>query len=319
MQSSILWSTGIGDGLAPYTDAQLFAWLLRTLARSITTEGVHAGYTNELAVTGAVSPVSINTGAALVYGIPYENTAAVTVAVPTPGVGTTGHRVVLRASWAAQTVRVALVSSADGVATIPAVTQTPGVTYEITLATLTITTGGVITVTDARSYLHYTTRVSTAMLDDLAVSTAQLAALGVTTAKLALDSVDDTIVGNRVPALTRREGGSATDWSVGGTTDYTPGAVRMQAGAIDMTIGIGNYGVAATITYPVAFSQPPLILATARDLNTGLAGLPSATAAIIVDGASPNAQALITASRPVNQSTAATWLVGVNWVAIGQE
>lgn len=163
-------TNGTGDGASQYTDAELFAWLRRTFLRNVATEGVHAGSANELAVSGATSPLSVNTGAAIVDGIPYENTDAVSVTVPTPTVGTTGHRVVLRANWAAQTVRVALVSSTDGVAAIPAVTQTPGTTYEITLATLTITTLGAITVTDARSYLHYTTRVNTVMIDDDAVT-----------------------------------------------------------------------------------------------------------------------------------------------------
>jgi hypothetical protein len=174
-QSSLFWPTnGVGDGASQYTDAQLFAWLRRTFLGATATEGVHAGYVNELAVSGAASPLSIATGAALVDGIPYENTAVVSLAVPTPVVGTTGHRVVLKANWAAQTVRVALVSSADGNAAIPAVTQTPGTTYEISLATLTITTGGVITVTDARAYCHYGTRVSTAMIDADAVTPAKI-------------------------------------------------------------------------------------------------------------------------------------------------
>lgn len=152
-QSSIFWPTnGVGDGASQYTDAQLQAWLRRTFLRDLTTEGIESGFANELAVSGASSPVSIATGAALVYGIPYENTAVVSQAIATPSVGTTGHRIVLRASWAAQTVRVTDIASADGTAAIPALVQTPGTTYDIPLATLTITTGGVITVTDARVF-----------------------------------------------------------------------------------------------------------------------------------------------------------------------
>lgn len=152
-QSSIFWPTsGVGDGASQYTDAQLFAWLRRTFLRDLTTEGIESGFANELAVSGATSPVSIATGAAIVYGIPYENTAAVTQAIATPSIGTTGHRIVLRASWAAQTVRVVDIASADGTAAIPALVQIAGTTWDIPLATLTITTGGVITVTDARVF-----------------------------------------------------------------------------------------------------------------------------------------------------------------------
>lgn len=126
-------------------------------------------------MTGAVSPIAINTGAALVDGIPYENTTSATLAIGTPAIGTTGHRIVLRANWAAQTVRITDIASADGTAAIPAAVQIAGTTYDITLATLQITTGGVITVTDARSFLHYTTRVNTAMLDDESVTAAKTA------------------------------------------------------------------------------------------------------------------------------------------------
>lgn len=152
-ESSIFWPTsGVGDGASQYTDAQLFAWLRRTFLRDLTQEGVESGFANELAVTGSVSPVAVNTGAAYVYGIPYENTASVTKAITTPSVGTTGHRIVLRASWAAQTVRITDIASADGTAAIPALVQIAGTTWDIPLATFTITTGGAITLTDARVF-----------------------------------------------------------------------------------------------------------------------------------------------------------------------
>jgi hypothetical protein len=96
--------------------------------------------------------------------------------------------------------------------------------------------------------------VVTAAINDLAVTTGKLAALAVTTAKMALDSVDDTIVGNRVPALTRRQGGSATNWSTPGTTTYTPTMLRMQPGAITLD-GSGL----ASVTFPIAFSNVPLV------------------------------------------------------------
>lgn len=321
MQSSLFFPTnGIGDGASQYTDAQLMAWLRRTFLRSITTEGVHAGFANELAVSfSAGSTVNVATGAALVDGIPYENTAVVAVVLAVPSVGTTGHRIVLRANWAAQTVRVFDIASADGVAAIPAVVQTMGTTYDITLATLTITTGSVVTITDARAYCHYPTKVSTVMLDDLAIGTAQLAALGVTPAKIALDAIDDTLVGNRVPALTRRQGGNATNWHIAGTTTYTPTTVRIQVGIVNVVIGIGNYGASATITYPVAFGAAPLLFATAEDLNVGTPGVASATASAGVKAGAETTQMYLTASRPVNQSTAATWSVDVHWFAVGTE
>lgn len=86
-------------------------------------------------------------------GYYYQNTASVNVVVPTPATGTTGHRIVLRATVNSQTVRIALKSSNDGTSSIPGVQQDSQV-WETSLATLTINTSGTITVNDARDYCH---------------------------------------------------------------------------------------------------------------------------------------------------------------------
>ncbi len=287
-EASMFWTTGsTGDGASPYTQAQIFAWLLRTFVNAPATEGILKGYANELAPSGTASPVAIATGAAMVNGIPYENTAAVNVAVPMPVIGKTGHRIVLRASWAAQTVRVVLLSSSDGVAAIPAATQTPGTTYDLTLATLTITTGGVITLTDARGYLHPNIKVATQNVDD--------------------DAIDDTKVGNRVPQLYRRQGGSATNWSTPGTSDYTPGAVRMQCGSTTVTINAGSYSKTQSVNLPVAFSNPPLVLAS-------FTGLLAEEAHITAEGD----VSTLTLQVQRTQTTGAMSFT-VAWLAIGPE
>ena len=375
-EGSIFWTTGgAGDGASAYTQAQVTDWLRRTFLSNAATEGVLAGYANSLAVSGTSSPVSVATGAAVVYGFPYENTSAVSLTVPTPTIGTTGHRVVLRANWTARTVRIALVSSSNGVATPPALTQSAGTTWEVSLATLSITTGGVITVTDTRAYAHFATRLDRSQVDGLgagripfAASTGRLTdsaaltwdtaneRLGVGTASpseplhsvisinggagariantnagssaaafLRLENDQDQtsglyrnsqantgyagvgsmnlvqvaaraigfvtsnvlrlivtaggyvginqpspaaeldVVGNilldssPVPNLSRRQGGSATDWSAPGTSSYTPGTARMQCGTFRFSIASG-----VTVTFPTAFSQPPVVFATPK-------------------------------------------------------
>jgi hypothetical protein len=119
--------------------------------------------------------------------------------------------------------------------------------------------------------------VTTGKLADLAVTSGKLAANAViagkiatggvsATGQLADDIVDDTKAGNRVPQFYRRQGGSATDWDVSGTTTRTPTAVRMQAGAIT-----GGAGSTVVVTFPVAFSAKPLVFATATQLGDGSA------------------------------------------------
>lgn len=172
---SILWTTnGTGDGASPYTQAQVSEWLRKTFLADPATQGILPGVGGEFAVSGTSSPLTVASGFAYVYGFPAWDNSAATVAVPTPVIGTTGHRIVLRADWAAQTVRVVLLSSSDGVATPPAVTQTAGTRWEISLATLTITTGGTITVTDTRQYAHANLMLNGSRLDDNSVGSAKL-------------------------------------------------------------------------------------------------------------------------------------------------
>jgi hypothetical protein len=143
---SMWWTTGaLGDGLNPYTMAQVTKW--RRHERS---DGFFPGYGNELAPTGAAPNVNIDTGAASVYGYDYDNDSAVAVNIPTPIGDTRIDRIVLRASWAAQTIRVTRIAGIEGGAA-PAIVQTPGVTWDEMICQVSITVGGVITVTNERA------------------------------------------------------------------------------------------------------------------------------------------------------------------------
>ena len=282
--------------------------------------------------------------------MPYFNTASVSVTIPTPASSTRVDYIVLRANWTAQTVRITRVAGTEG-AGAPSLTQSAGTTWDIPLATVSITTGGVITVTDARVYLsmvgdlavttaklaadavtnakiaddsidseHYVDgSIDTAHVADGQITTAKLAADSVTNAKIADDQIDsehyvdgsidtahiadgqittvklgadsvtnakvaddpidsehyvdgsiDTAhiaddavtadkVGDRVPQIHRRQGGSSSNWSTWGTTTYTPGAVRVQVGSVEA--GYGTTGD-ESVTFPVAFSNVPLVICT---------------------------------------------------------
>jgi hypothetical protein len=86
-------------------------------------------------------------------------------------------------------------------------------------------------------------------------------------AALANDIVDDTKVGNRVPALSKRQGGSPTHWDTVGTTDYTPSGVRIQVGSIRWTGSAATSGNIA-ITYPTGFSGAPVVIVTRMGSTT---------------------------------------------------
>lgn len=349
MEKSRFWTTnGTGDGPSAKYSMGDFAEVLRRLLTTDqeTTEGVLRGIGSDLAVSGTSSPLSVAAGAGLVYGIYYENSSALSLAVSTPVSGVTGGRVNLKADWSAQTVRAVVQLNTDGNPAIPALVQTPGSAWSIPLATFTITTGGVIALVDARAWCHFATYLTADMVESLAgysvvgraasgagaaaaitaadsqvlraidgalgfgpVIGAMIAAGAVTADKIAADSVDDTKVGDRVPQFYRRQGGASGSWATAGTTNYTPGPVRMQAGVVTVAVADGTTNNGAAITFPVAFSDKPVVLVSFAN-STGYIIFPLAES--------------ITASgfiAKAHRGTATTPALNMTivWLAIGPE
>lgn len=153
-EGSRFWTTsGTGDGPGGgYSAANFNEFVRQCFMTNPATEGVLRDIGNNLAATGSASPVAINTGSALVYGFFYASDASVNVTIPTPTTSTRIDRIVLRASWSAQTVRITRIAGTEG-GGAPALTQTANTTWDIPLAQVSITTGGVITLTDQRTYV----------------------------------------------------------------------------------------------------------------------------------------------------------------------
>jgi len=397
-QKSWPWSTvaALGDGATQLSEADSRLFLATWFGvQNPATEGVSKGVGGELAVTGVASPLSVASGSGVCYGLYINDAALATAAIATPAVGTTGGRVVLQTNWggtggALQAMtRVAVKKSADGVAAIPALTQAVGTTWEISLATFTITTGGVIALTDDRTF-----RKSTALATHfapLAVLTASLAAnvvsfakmvqsaaaglsvvgrsansagdfaeivagtdghvlrrsgttlgfgtlvaasyaalsvvtaaindLAVTTGKIANDAVDDTKAGARVLQFYRRQGASATDWSLVGTGNQTPVAVRMQAGSVKAVITAGLTMGQVTVTFPVAFSNKPIVIQSVQSAyQSGAAAVAVKIHTLIQDGQDSGlstTQAVINVMMDVVLGYNLD--VDLSWLAIGPE
>lgn len=163
------WTPGGGYHMAhadyesPWVDI-----VMRALLNGTGNRGVLANWLNELAVTGVATPVSVNTGAAIVYGLYYENDAALNVAVPSPSTDTRIDRIVVRRNWSDQEARITRIVGTEG-GSAPAITQSPapdgsGV-YDIPLAQLSVTTGGVIAVTDEREFVTFCTAAVDGSID----------------------------------------------------------------------------------------------------------------------------------------------------------
>jgi len=152
------------DGIAlgdcgPYSTAHVQDRFFRMLLNGTGNRGVLKDWRNELLVSGAASPVTVDTGGAIVYGGFFDSDVAASVNVPTPAAGLSRYdRVVVRRDWATQTTRIARRAGLPAAApAIPALVQTVNVTYEIPLATLLVNDAGGITLTDTREFCTFST------------------------------------------------------------------------------------------------------------------------------------------------------------------
>ncbi len=164
-ETSLPWGgTATGDA-GPYSDddwsdswGSLFTYD-RTLQGVVNT--TRTGYTGLLEVTNpSTSVIRVANGIAMVDGKIYYNTANIDETLDVPATGTNYFTVVLKKDFTAQTVRLDIKEAAgnsDGGAStavgVPAVTQTDGTTWEISLATLTIVAGPTVVITDTRTYV----------------------------------------------------------------------------------------------------------------------------------------------------------------------
>lgn len=62
------------------------------------------------------------------------------------------------------------------------------------------------------------------------------------------------------PLIKNRQGGSSSNWSTPGTTNYTETATQIQSGSVSISISGGNG--AATVTFPAAFTKTPNVKLT---------------------------------------------------------
>lgn len=156
-QDSIFWPTsGVGDGTATGYTSDQWKWAMRMMwLNDPATQGVSLGFLNGLEVTNPAGVIlRVASGGAIVYGLPYRNTANIDFVLTIPIIDTTGWRVVLRADWEAQTVRPVLLQTADGVTAIPAITQTAGVIWDLPLAQGFITVAPAVSLADDRAFFE---------------------------------------------------------------------------------------------------------------------------------------------------------------------
>lgn len=140
----------VGDATtAPYDAPTEWSAMWRTVLnmdRLVNNGGVAFKVLNSYALSVSGANIDVATGRAFVYGTWHQNSAVVTVAIPTPGAAARQDRIVLRKDWTAQTVRITRIAGNEGAGTPEALVQVAGTTWDIPLGVINVTTGGVITI-----------------------------------------------------------------------------------------------------------------------------------------------------------------------------
>lgn len=114
--------------------------------------------------------------------------------------------------------------------------------------------------------------------------------------------------------IAARQGGSATNWAVQGTTKYTPVEPKFQFGVYEVTVLDTKVSVAFTITFPIQFKYTPVVTFTTKQASGDVAEI-VASAQIIV--ASSN-QVTGYATRRNPSVTAGAQVIEIHWMAVGE-
>ena len=92
-----------------------------------------------------------------------------------------------------------------------------------------------------------------------ASATDTLSRLGIGTAGQVLQTNSGATAPEWTGLVAARQGGSATDWTVTGSTDYTPSQSLIQVGTTTITISASTTGN-ITVTFPNAYGNKPVVL-----------------------------------------------------------
>lgn len=239
--TTMLWATnGVGDApTAPagYTDEQTQQLFKQIVMGDATAQGVLAGYGNALEAThDTANEIDVDTGFAIINGIHFENDTEQTLTLTSVAADTAGL-VFAEVNYSTQTGRISYTQQTSGNTTIPSLTQSgaPSGVWQIALAEYILDSSG-----------------------DVWTDTGKGTA-GPKDRRRFVTSSNGELIG--------RQGGSASDWSTSGTTDYVVGRWTMQMGHVTWT-GSDTSGTVA-ITFPEAFSAKPIVFSKSTGTGQG--------------------------------------------------
>lgn len=152
--SDFSWTSGQGAAPPSYSQATV-QLMFRALFQGANPEAcIIRGFLNELEVTATSTPrhIEVDTGSAVVQGAWMSSDDVVPLTASTLA-SETRHRVVLEWNDTLNSVRPKIVENSNGITIAPAFVRTNTV-WQAPLASILVTAGGTVNVTDERQWLQ---------------------------------------------------------------------------------------------------------------------------------------------------------------------
>lgn len=236
-----------GDS-GPYSSAQWRALFSALFTTDPTAQGPIGGHENELEVTNPTGKtIRVASGAGVVNGNIFFNDANIDFTPPTPASSARQDYVVICLN---ETDLSFSTSDAGYSLTLPDVLTDYGSSasipaYSCRLAIVRGAEGGGLPTLDQNDD-HYMVPLANYSID---------------TSGTVSSLTDSRELAHIVANFRQRQGGNSVDWAIPGTTNYLPGKTVMQAGTALWTGSATDEG-SLTITFPIAFSDSPIVLIT---------------------------------------------------------
>jgi hypothetical protein len=183
-EKSTFWNLGAGDD-GPYSADEFADFVSFMYQHDKTTEAVIKYMLNELLPTNTGLTINVATGKAIIDGSFFINSTIWSSVVVVPGAGDTNYyNLVLQKDWSSQEVRLVLLGPST-IAT-PSVTQTAGTIWEISIAEISVTDAGVVSLTDTRVFCAMPMHIITNVIADEQITSQKILASCIDNTKLAV-------------------------------------------------------------------------------------------------------------------------------------
>jgi hypothetical protein len=192
-EKSTFWNVGAGDD-GPYSADEFAEFISFMYQHDKTIEAVIKYALGELLPSDTGLTINVATGKAIIDGSFFINSTVWSSIVAVPGAGDTNYyNLVLQKDWSSQEIRLVLLG--PSIVSTPSITQTSGTIWEISIAEISVTDAGAVTVTDKRVFCAMPMHIITNVIEDKQITSPKIAVGCIDSIKLSAGLFPHTVEG----------------------------------------------------------------------------------------------------------------------------